>query len=95
MAMAVNLRLLIIPSKHSTIKEGNALFMVNNKATYQRQSWIPDTPTGEQAVFIPTISNENHLVAAIIEEHKLYFNLCIVSLMFMWDPEDCITWDVC
>ena len=60
--------------------------MVNNKATYQRQSWIPEAPTGEQAVFIPTASADNHLVPAIIEEHKLYF---------MQDPENHTTWDVC
>ena len=91
MAMALNLGLLIIPPEHSTIEEGKALLMVNNKVTYQRQSWIPDAPTGEQVVYIPVTSNENHLVPAIIKEHKLYFNLCIISLMFTWDPEDCFT----
>ena len=95
MTMALNLRLLIIPPKHSTIKGGKALLMVNNKVTYQRQSWIPNTPTDVQAVFIPTPSYENHPVPAIIEEHELYFKACIIYLMFMWDPEDCITWDVC
>ena len=68
--------------------------MVNNKVTYQRQSWIPDAPVGMHAAFAPTTSDENHPVSTIIEEHKLYFNLHIISLMFMWDPEDCITWDV-
>ena len=48
--------------------------MVNNKVTYQRQSWIPDAPAGMQVVFISATSNENHLVPAIIEEHKLYCN---------------------
>ena len=67
--------------------------MVNNWATYQRQSWIPESPAGEQALFIPAASNENHPVLAIIEEHKLYFNPCIISLMLTWDPEDCIAWD--
>ena len=69
--------------------------MVNNRATYQRQSWIPDTPTGEQAVFIPTPRADNCLVPTIIEEHKLYFDLNIISLMFMWDPENHTPWDVC
>ena len=69
--------------------------MVNNMATYQRQSWISDAPAGEQVVFIPTASDNNHPVPAIIEEHNLYFNLHIISLMFMWDPEYCSTWDVC
>ena len=95
MAMALNLGLLVIPPEHRTIEEGKALLMVNNSATYQRQSWIPDAPRGKQVVFIPAASDENHLVPAIIEEHKLYLNLCIISLMFMCDPEYCITWDVC
>ena len=95
MAMALNLWLLIVPPKQSTIKEGKALLKVKNKVTYQRQSWIPNTPTGMQAVFIPATSDENHPVPAIIEEHKLYFNPHIISLMFTWDPDDCITWDVC
>ena len=95
MAMALNLGLLIIPPKHRTIKGGKAVLIVNNRATYRSQSWIPEVPAGKQALFIRTASNDNHLVPAIIEEHKLYFDLHIISLMFMWDPEDCITWDVC
>ena len=94
MTMALNLRLLIIPPKHSTIKGGKALLMVNNKVTYQSKSWIHNTPTGMQAVLIPTPSDDSHPGPAIIEEHELYFKACIISLMFMWDPEDCITWDV-
>ena len=91
MAMALNVGLLIVPPKQSPIKRGKALLMVNNRATYQRQSWIPEAPTGKQAVFIPTASDKNHLVPAIIEEHKLHFNPCIISLMFTWDPDDCTT----
>ena len=94
MAMALNLRLLIIPPEQSTIEKGKAILMVNNRVTYQRQSWIPDGPAGEQAVCIPGASDENHLVPAIIEEHKLYFNPHIISLMFTWDPEDCIYWHI-
>ena len=69
--------------------------MVNNRATQQRQSWIPEVPTGKQPLFIPTTSDDNHLVHAIIEEHKLYFNLCIISLMFTQDADNCATWDIC
>ena len=69
--------------------------MVNSRATYQRQSWIPEAPTGEQALFIPIASNNNHPVPAIIEEHKLYFNLYIISLMLTQDPDNHTTWDVC
>ena len=86
MVMALNLRLLIVPPEPSTIAEGKALLMVNNRAIYQGQLWIPDAPTGEQAVFIPAASNENHPVHAIIEEHKLYLSPHIISLMFTWDP---------
>ena len=69
--------------------------MVNNRITYQRQSWVHDAPTGMQVEFIRATSNKSCPVPAIIEEHKLYFNPCIISLMFAWDPQDCITWGVC
>ena len=69
--------------------------MVNSRATYQRQSWIPEAPAGEQVVLIPAVSDDSCPVPAIIEEHKLYFNPCIISFMFMWDPENHATWDVC
>ena len=69
--------------------------MVTNRATYQRQSWIPDTPTGNQAVFIPAARVVICPEPTIIEEHKLYFNPCIISLVFTRDPEICATWDVC
>ena len=65
--------------------------MVNNRATYQRYSWIPEAPAGEQMLFIPTASDNNHLVPTIAEEHKLYFNLCINSFVFTQDPDNCIT----
>ena len=91
MTMALNLRLFIIPPEQSTIEKGKAILMVNNRVTYQRQSWIPDAPAGEQEVYISAASDENHLVPAIIEQHKLYFNLHIISLKCTWDPEDCIT----
>ena len=68
--------------------------MVSNRATYQRQSYIPEAPAGKQALFIPAASNNNHLVPAIIEEHKLYFTPHMISLMFILDPENHTTWDV-
>ena len=85
MAMALNLGLLIIPPNHRIIEEGKAFLMVNNRVTYQRQSWIPDAPAGMQAVFIPAASDKNHPVPAIIVEHELYFNLHIISIMLTWD----------
>ena len=39
-----------------------------------------------QAVFNPTTYDESHLVPDIIEQHKLYFNPCIISLMLMSGP---------
>ena len=73
---ALKFGLLITPPKHRTIERGKAILIVNNRVTYQRQSWIPEAPAGKQALYIPTASDDNHLVPAIIEEHKLYFNLC-------------------
>ena len=76
------------------IERGKAFQMVNNRATYQRQLWIPEAPTGKQTLFIPAASDANHLVPAIIEDHKLYFNPHIISLMFTWNPDNHTTWDV-
>ena len=95
MVKALKLRLLVIPQEQKTIEMGKPFLMVKNRATYQRQSWIPEAPTGEQALFIPAASDDNHPVPAIIEEHKLYFNLHIISLMFKQDPDNCTTWDIC
>ena len=91
---ALKFGLLVIPPEQRTIKRGKAFQMVNNRATYQRQSWIPEAPAGKQALFIPTASDNDHPVPATIEEHKLYFNPHIISLMFAWNPENCTTWDV-
>ena len=60
--------------------------MVNDGLTYQEQSWVPDTPEGAQLVFIPTGRADNHEVAAIIEEYKLFFNPHIIALMFSQEP---------
>ena len=51
-------------------------------------------PAAKQLLFIPAASNDNCLVPAIIEEHKIYFKLHIISLMFMWDPDNHTTWDI-
>ena len=56
--------------------------MVTDGLTFQEQSWIPNTPKGTQVVFIPTARADNCLVPTIMEEHKLYFNPHIISLMF-------------
>ena len=94
MVKALNLGLLIIPQDEKIIRRGQPFLMVNNRATYQRQSWIPEAPTGEQALFISTASNDNRPVPAIIEEHKHYFNLHIIFLMFTQDPDNHTIWDI-
>ena len=40
MVTALKFGLLIIPPEQRTIKRGKIFQMVNNRATYQRQSWI-------------------------------------------------------
>ena len=69
--------------------------MVNNGLTYQEQSWVPNAPKGAQLVFVCTARVANPKVTAIIEEHKLFFNPCIIRLMFMRESELHTTWDVC
>ena len=69
--------------------------MVNDRLTFQEQSWIPNPPKGTQAVFIPAAGADNCPVPTIIEEHKFYFNLHIISLMFTQEPQLHTTWDVC
>ena len=46
-------------------------------------------------VFVPAARADNKLVDAMIEEHKLILNPSIIPLMFMWDPENHITCQVC
>ena len=82
------------PAQH-TIERNIAFQMVNDGLTYQEQSWVPNTPKGAQLVFIPAARVDNYEVTAIIEEHKLFFNLCIIALMFMQEPQLHTTWDVC
>ena len=44
MVMALNLGILLIPPIHRTADMGKAILTVTNRATYQRQSYIHDTP---------------------------------------------------
>ena len=76
------------------LKFGLFIMPPEQRTLERNQSWIPEAPAGEQAVFIPTACDDNCLVPAIIEDHKLYFNLHVISLMIMWDPENHTTWDV-
>ena len=79
---AIESGLFLQPPAQCTIERNIAFCMVNDGLTFQEQSWIPNAPKGTQVVFIPAAGVDNHPVPAIIEEHKLYFNLHIISLMF-------------
>ena len=75
------------PPPQCTIEKNIAHQMVNDRLTYQEQSWVPDAPKGTQLVFLPAARVDNHEVTAIIEEQKLFFNPHIIALMFMQEPE--------
>ena len=68
--------------------------MVNNGLTFQEQSWVPNAQKGAQLVLIPAARADNHKVTAIIEEHKLFFNPCVIALMFAQESDLQNTWDV-
>ena len=75
--------LFIEPPEQHTIERNIAFEWQLTGSPFQEQSRIPDAPEGSQAVFIPTARADNCPVPAIIEEHKLYFNPHIISLMFL------------
>ena len=91
---ALKFGLFIEPPEQCIIERNIAFQTVNHRITFQQQSWVPDTPKGSQVVFIPAARADNCLVPTIIEEHNLYFNPCIISLMFTWEPQLHNTWDV-
>ena len=80
---AIKSELFIQPPAQCTIDRSIAFQMVNDRLTFQEQSWVPDTPEGAQLVFIPASRADNRVVTTIIEEHKLFFNPLIIALMFM------------
>ena len=55
--------------------------MVNNGLTFQEQSWVPSAQKGAVLVMVPAARADNQAETAIIEEHKLFFNLCVIALM--------------
>ena len=75
--------LFVEPPEQCAIERNVTFQMVTNGLTFQRQSLIPDTPEGTQAIFIRAARADDHLIPAIIKEHKLYFNPHIISLMFI------------
>ena len=84
---AIKAGLFAQPSAQCTIEENKASQMVNNGVTFQEQSWVPDACKGTQLVLIHAARAELCKVTAIIEEHKLFINLCIIALMFTQEPE--------
>ena len=65
------------------LREYNAAYqMVNNGLTFQELSWVPSASKGAQLVMDPTARADNQVETAIIEEHKLFFNLHVIALMF-------------
>ena len=63
--------------------------MVNNGLTFQEQSWVLEAGEGAQLVLIPDARADNQEVTAILEEHKLFFNLHVIALMFMYESQLC------
>ena len=94
-AMALKIGLLINLEVHRMMKESKTPLLVNNQTRYQQQSYLQGAPTGMQAVFIPASNDISHLVPAIVEEKKLYFNLQMIALMFMQDLVKSVIWDIC
>ena len=92
--MALHIGMLIRPEVHRRTQEGKTSLKVNNQISYQRQSYLQGAPTGMQAVFIPTSNNVDHLVPAIVEEHKLFINPHVIALMFTQNPDKSTTWDI-
>ena len=70
------------PAAQRITEENTAYQKVNNGLTFQEQSWVPNTCKGAQLVIIHTERVGNHEVTAIIEEHKLFFNPCVIVLKF-------------
>ena len=84
MVMALNIGLLQKPEICTTARAGKPTIMVNIRDTYQQQLYMQTTPEGMQAIFIPVTYDESHPVPNIVKEHKLYFNPCVISIMFTY-----------
>ena len=80
---AIKAGLFAQPSAQCIRDENTAYQIINNWLTFQEKSWVPNACKGAQLVIIPAARADNHKVTAIIEEHKLFFNPCIIALMFM------------
>ena len=86
MAMALNIGMLQKPCIYRTARVGEPTIMLNNRDTYQQQSYMQAAPKGMQLIFIPVTYDKSCLVPNIVKEHKLYFNPCVISIMFTYGP---------
>ena len=94
-AKAIKAVLSALPPPPCTTEGKRAYLMGNNRLTFQEQSWVPNACEGAQLLLIPAARADNHEVTAIIKEHKLFFNLHIIALMFTQESEVQHTWDIC
>ena len=90
---AVKAGLFAQPLPPCTTERKKAYLMVNNRLTFQEQSWVPEAGEDAQLVLIPAARVDNQEVTAIIKEHKLFFNPCIIALMFTYESQLQNTWD--
>ena len=84
---AIKTGLFAQPSECIARKVSAAYQMVNNRLTFQEQSWVPSAWKGAQLVIVPTARVDNHMESTIIEEHKLFFNPWVIALMFAWESD--------
>ena len=92
---AIKAGLFAQPLPPCTTEKKKAYLMVNNRLSFQEQSWVPEAGEGTQLVLIPAARADNQEVTTIIEEHKLFFNLCIIALMLTYESQLQNTWDAC
>ena len=86
-AKAMKAGLFAQPLPPCTTEKKKAYLMVNNRLTFQEQSWVPKAGEGAQLVLIPAARADTQEVTAMIREHKLFFNLHTIVLMFMYESQ--------
>ena len=57
---AIKAGLFAQPLLQCTTEKKKAYLMVNNRLTFQEQSWVPEACEGAQLVLIPTARADNH-----------------------------------
>ena len=82
---AIRAGLFALPPPPCTTERKKAYLMVNNGLTFQEPSWVPEAGKGTQLVLIPAARVKDQEVNTITEEHKLFFNLCIIALMSTYE----------